>query len=249
MSGDETTPQWLGRPDGNKIAYHKLPGKGPGVVFLGGYASDMTGTKATFLNEWCAKQDRAFLRFDYLGHGQSTGDFTDGTIGRWADDALAVIDELTDGPQILIGSSMGGWIMLVAALARPDRLAGLIGIAAAPDFSQDIWLGLSDKQRAKVEREGIINLYEGDDPLPITHGFFEDGRRNLMLRGPLAISCQVRLLQGMQDTAVPWRTALTLADRLTTDDATVTLIKDGDHRLSRDQDLARLAAAIDELSS
>ena len=249
MSGDETTPRWLDRPDGNKIAYHQLSGNGPGIVFLGGYASDMTGTKATFLSDWCAERGRAFLRFDYLGHGQSTGDFTDGTIGRWADDALAVIDELSDGPQILVGSSMGGWIMLVAALARPDRLAGLIGIAAAPDFSQDIWLSLSDAERAEVEREGIINLYEGDEPLPITCGFFEDGRRHLMLRGPIAISSPVRLLQGMRDTAVPWRTALTLTDRLTGDDATITLIKDGDHRLSRDQDLARLAAAIDELSS
>ena len=247
MSGDETTPQWLDRQDGDKIAYHRMAGNGPGIVFLGGYASDMTGTKATFLHRWCTENDRAFLRFDYHGHGQSTGDFADGTIGHWAEDAIAVFDAMTEGPQILVGSSMGGWIMLILALARPERVVGLVGIAAAPDFSQDLWLGLSLHQRKIVRREGIIELDDDGHPYWVTDRFFQDGRRHLMLRGPLDIACPVHLLQGMQDTAVPWRTALTLADRITGNDVAVTIIKDGDHRLSRDRDLARLSAAIDEL--
>jgi pimeloyl-ACP methyl ester carboxylesterase len=187
------------------------------------------------------------LRFDYTGHGQSSGDFLDGTLGAWAGDALAAFDALTEGPQILVGSSMGGWIMLILARARPERVAGLVGIAAAPDFSQDLWLELSEEDRNTVEREGVLMLDEGDGALPITKAFFEDGRKHMMLRGPLAISCPVRLLQGMCDTAVAWPTAVTIADRLTGDDVVISFIKDGDHRLSRDQDLARLTATIDEL--
>ncbi len=245
---DGPEPKTIERRDGATIAYHRSPGKVPGVVFLTGYMSDMTGGKALRLEHFCRVRRLAYLRFDYFGHGASSGAFTDGTIGRWADDALAVIDELTDGPQILIGSSMGGWIMLVAGRARPDRLAGMIGIAAAPDFSQDIWLNFNEAQRTAVQRDGSIALDEDGETLEITNKFIQDGRQHLMLRAPIDIACPVRLLQGMQDTAVPWRTALTLADRLTGDDVIVTLIKDGDHRLSRDQDLARLAAIIDELS-
>ncbi len=248
MYDGETTPQWLDRADGARIAYHKRDGDGPGIVFLGGYASDMTGTKASFLDDWCRARDRAFLRFDYQGHGQSSGAFADGTIGLWADDALAAFDNLTEGPQIVIGSSMGGWIMLILALARPKRIAGLIGIAAAPDFSQDLWLGLSEEQRETVHRDGAIELSDDGQPYQVTRAFFDDGRQHLMLRAPLAITCPVRLLQGMQDTAVPWSTAVTLADRLEGTDIALTMIKDGDHRLSRDQDLARLGAAIDELT-
>jgi len=249
MSGEETTPHWLERPGGQRLAYHRRAGEGPGIVFLGGYASDMTGTKATYLDRWCAERGRCFLRFDYSGHGQSSGDFADGTIGSWADDALAAFDALTEGPQILVGSSMGGWIMLILALARPERVRGLVGIAAAPDFSQDLWLGLSDDQRRTVERDSVLTLDEDGEPLLITRDFFSDGRDHLMLRGPLKIDCPVRLLQGMRDTAVPWQTAVTLADRLVGDDVVVELVKDGDHRLSRDQDLARLTAAIEDLAS
>ena len=248
MSDDETTPQWLERPDGQRIAYHRSTGSGPGVVFLGGYASDMTGTKASFLDRWCAERGRAYLRFDYSGHGQSSGEFEDGTIGSWAGDALAAIDALTEGPQILVGSSMGGWIMLIVALARPERIRGLVGIAAAPDFSQDLWFGLGADQRRTVERRGAVTLDEDGEPLLVTRDFIAEGRKHLMLRGPLTIACPVRLLQGMRDTAVPWQTAVTLADRLTGHDVVVELIKDGDHRLSRDEDLARLAAAVTELS-
>ena len=247
MSDDETTPQWLERLDGQRIAYHRSTGSGPGVVFLGGYASDMTGTKASFLDRWCAERGRAYLRFDYSGHGQSSGEFEDGTIGSWAGDALAAFDALTEGPQILVGSSMGGWIMLIVALARPERVRGLVGIAAAPDFSQDLWLGLNDDQRRAVERDGAVTLDEDGEPLLVTRAFFADGRDRLMLRGPLEIACPVRLLQGMRDTAVAWQTAVTLADRLTGNDVVLDLIKDGDHRLSRDEDLGRLAAAIGDL--
>ena len=247
MSAPDTTPQWLERPDGNRVAYHVRPGKGPGVVFLGGYASDMTGTKAMYLDAWCEKAGRAYLRLDYLGHGQSTGAFEDGTLGRWADDALAALDALTEGPQILIGSSMGGWIMLLAALARPERVAGLIGLAAAPDFSQDIWWGMNEAERTTMVAEGKTMLDEGHGAFPVTHAFIEDGRRHLVMRAPMRIDVPVRLLQGMQDTAVPWPTAQAIADRLTAQDVVVTLIKDGDHRLSRDQDLARLGRTLEEL--
>ncbi len=248
MYDGETTPQWLDRADGVRIAYQKRDGDGPGVVFLGGYASDMTGTKASYLDDWCRQRNRAFLRFDYQGHGQSSGTFADGTIGLWTDDALAAFDALTEGPQIVIGSSMGGWIMLILALARPERIAGLIGIAAAPDFSQDLWLSLDEDQRETVRRDGVIELSDDGQPYRVTSAFFDDGRQHLMLRGSLAISCPVRLLQGMQDTAVPWSTAVTLADRLQGTDVALTVIKDGDHRLSRDRDLTRLGATIDELT-
>lgn len=247
MSVPDTTPQWLERPDGNRLAYHTRPGKGPGVVFLGGYASDMTGTKAMYLDSWCERAGRAYLRLDYLGHGQSTGSFEDGTLGRWADDALAAIDALTQGPQILVGSSMGGWIMLLAALARPERVAGLIGIAAAPDFSQDIWWDMDQQQQDAMVAQGKAMLDEGHAAFPVTHVFIEDGRRHLVMRAPIAIDVPVRLLQGMHDTAVPWPTAQAIADRLVAEDVVVTLIKDGDHRLSRDQDLARLGATLEEL--
>jgi pimeloyl-ACP methyl ester carboxylesterase len=247
MSAPDTIPQWLERPDGNRVAYHARPGKGPGVVFLGGYASDMTGTKAMYLDSWCQKAGRAYLRLDYLGHGQSTGTFEEGTLGRWADDALAAIDALTQGPQILVGSSMGGWIMLLAALARPERVAGLVGIAAAPDFSQDIWWGMSAEQQDAMVAQGKAMLDEGHGAFTVTHAFIEDGRRHLVMRAPMKIDVPVRLLQGMQDTAVPWPTAQAIADRLAAEDVVVTLIKDGDHRLSRDQDLARLGATLEEL--
>jgi pimeloyl-ACP methyl ester carboxylesterase len=223
----------------------------PGVVFLGGFASDMTGTKATFLESHCRKRGQAFVRFDYFGHGRSSGRFADGTIGRWRDDALAVIDRLTQGPQILVGSSMGGWLMLLAALARPRRIAGLVGIAAAPDFTEALmWAELSPAAREQLLRTGqwLEPSRYGPD-LPITRRLIEEGRRHLLLDAPVAIAAPVRLLHGMADPDVPWRWALRIAERLTGADVVVTLIKDGDHRLSRPEDLARLAATVDELSS
>jgi pimeloyl-ACP methyl ester carboxylesterase len=246
--------EFLMRPGGERLAYRRVAGRarGPGLVFLGGFNSDMTGIKATRLADWAAARGQAILRFDYLGHGRSSGAFRQGTIGRWRDDALAVIDGLTQGPQILIGSSMGGWLMLLAALARPERIAGLVGIAVAPDFTEDLmWDGMDAATRARLAAEGEVAVPSdyGEEPYIITRALIEDGRRHLVLRGPIAIDCPVRLLHGMADPDVPYQTSLSLAEKLTSADATVTLIKDGDHRLSREEDLQRVFAAVEELSS
>jgi pimeloyl-ACP methyl ester carboxylesterase len=241
----------LSRPDGATIAYNRLPGAAPGIVFLGGFRSDMTGTKALFLEEFCRRRGRAYVRFDYFAHGKSSGDFADGTIGRWRDDAVAVIDSLTEGPQILVGSSMGGWIMVLAALARPERVAALVGIAAAPDFTADLLpQRLSNVQRRELDVRGQVVLPSSYDPAGYlyTKALVEDGSRNLALRGPIPLTCPVRLLHGMADESVPWRQSLALAQCLS-GDVTLTLVKDGDHRLSRDQDLARLARVLDDLAA
>jgi pimeloyl-ACP methyl ester carboxylesterase len=252
-----TAPQaTLARPYGATLAYHATaaadPGDGrPGLVFCGGFMSDMTGTKATALEAYAQDRDLAFVRFDYLGHGASSGAFTDGTIGRWAEDAIAIIDEVTEGPQILIGSSMGGWIMLLAALARPARIAGLVGIAPAPDFTEDLmWARYDTQVRATLERDGIYHEPSSysDEPYPITLRLIEEGRDHLLLRGPIALACPLRILQGMQDEAVPWQTAQSLAERIESSDVEVTLVKDGDHRLSEPHDLARLFDTIARLS-
>ena len=245
----------LTRPDGATIAYRKTPGRrtgneAPGLVFLGGFMSDMTGTKATALEAHAQDRGQAFVRFDYQGHGQSSGRFEDGTIGLWAEDAIAVLDELTEGPQILIGSSMGGWIMLLAALARPERVAALVGIAAAPDFTEDLmWERYGPEIRATLERDGIHRAPSeyGDEPHVITLKLIEDGRNHLLLRAPIPIRCPVRLLHGTADEAVPWRTANALMERLESGDVTTTLVKDADHRLSAPDDLARLGRTLDAL--
>jgi pimeloyl-ACP methyl ester carboxylesterase len=222
----------------------------PGVVFLGGFKSDMTGTKASTLDEICHAQGLAFLRFDYSGHGESSGDFLDGTISRWFADALAAFDRLTEGPQILVGSSMGGWIMLLLALARPERIEGLIGVAPAPDFTEElIWHTLSEHERGKLLRDGKLEQPSDYSPEPyvITKALIEDGRRNLLLGGSIAIDAPVRLLHGLDDRDVPHEISLRLQARLAAQDVVVELIKDGDHRLSRPQDLTRLCAAVEEL--
>jgi pimeloyl-ACP methyl ester carboxylesterase len=219
----------------------------PGVVFLGGFGSDMTGSKASALETHCRNAGYAFLRFDYTGHGRSSGRFEDGTIGIWSQDALEAFDRLTEGPQILIGSSMGGWIMLNVALARKDRIAGLVGIAAAPDFTEDlIWQKADAAMRATLAREGIWRDPDGAQ-LPITQRLIEDGRNHLCLAGPIDLDCPARLLHGMKDEAVPWQTSVRLAERLAGTDVAVTLVKEGDHRLSEPGDLARLAATLDAL--
>ena len=238
---------WLERGDGHRLACRRRRGASPGIVFLGGYASDMTGTKATFLDGWCRRRGQAFLRFDYLGHGQSSGAFADGTIGRWSDDALACLDRLTAGPQILVGSSMGGWIMLDLALKRPRRLAGLVGIAAAPDFSQDLWWAMTPDERRRLAARGAIEIDGDGGRHVVTRALVEDGRRHLLLRGPIDLPMPVRLLHGMEDASVPWSTAIDIADRLSGGDVAVTLVKDGDHRLSRPRDLERLGLALEEL--
>lgn len=244
------------------IAYHHTPaahrehdggghgGDLPGIMFLGGFMSDMTGGKATALEAWAVGQGLAFTRFDYQGHGASSGRFADGTIGLWADDALEVLDRVTSGPQILVGSSMGGWMMLLTALRRPERVAGLVGIAPAPDFTEDLMWDLFDPAiRRAITDEGVwLRPSEyGPDPQPITRALIEDGRNHLLLRGPIPFSGPTRLLHGQRDPDVPWQVSLSLAAALTGDDVRVTLVKDGDHRLSRPQDLALLCRTVGDL--
>lgn len=244
------TPEILTRADGAAIAYHKLAGKSPGIVFLSGYMSDMTGSKALFVEEFCKSRGQAFLRFDYTGHGQSSGAFTDGTIGQWAEDAVFAIDELTEGPQILVGSSMGGWIMLLTALARPDRIAGLLGIAPAPDFTEDLLAGdLSSEQEEIMERDGVVYVDSeyGPDPTPFTQALIEDGKKHLLLRRKIPLACPVRIIHGMQDPDVPWQTSLRLTQMLDSEDVEIQLVKAGDHRLSEDADLDRLRRTLEAL--
>jgi pimeloyl-ACP methyl ester carboxylesterase len=249
MTQQGTLQPMLPGPRGHALAYARTPGAAPGVVFLGGFMSDMTGTKATFLEAHCRARGQGFLRFDYAGHGASEGAFTDGTIGRWADDAIAVLDALTDGPQVLVGSSMGGWVMLEVALARPARVAALVGIAAAPDFTEElIWNTLTDAQKAALEHDGFLSApsqYGGT--YRYTIGLIADGRERLRLRGEIRIHCPVRLLHGQRDPDVPWQTSLRLAEHLAATDVQVTLLKDGDHRLSRPQDLSLLTTTLDSL--
>jgi pimeloyl-ACP methyl ester carboxylesterase len=236
----------LDRGDGVELAWMQLEGRSPAVVFLPGFRSDMTGDKATALAAFCAERGQAMIRFDYSGHGSSSGRFEDGTIGRWTEDALAVIDRLSGGKLVLVGSSMGGWIALLAACARPDRVAALIGIAAAPDFTETLmWEAMTFDERASLMREGVLHVpSQYSEPYPITRTLIEDGRTHLLLNGPIAIGCPVRLLHGQRDADVPWETALRIAEQLTSQDVEVVLVKDGDHRLSRPHDLALLCRAL-----
>lgn len=233
-----------------RLAHRHSPGRSPGVLFCGGFTSDMTGTKATALESWCRTRQIAYTRFDYSGHGASSGRFEDGTIGDWSEDALAVVDRVTSGPLVVVGSSMGGWIMLLLAQARPARVRGLVGIAAAPDFTEDLLLPqASEEQRRSLAEQGYWmqpSAY-GEAPYPITRALLEDGRRRLVLRAPLAIDCPVHLLHGMADADVPFETSIRLAECLTGADVAVELIKAGDHRLSTEADLARITAAIGRL--
>jgi len=245
----------LAREDGATIAYHRRTGRSPGVIFLGGFMSDMTGTKARTLDAFCAARGQAYLRFDYFGHGASSGAFADATVGRWKDDALAVLDQLAEGPQVLVGSSLGGWLMLLTALARPERVAALVGIAAAPDATEELmWARFPPPVRDEIMRAGAARLPSeySPDGYVFTRTLIEDGRRHLIMRGPIPITCPVRLLHGMKDPDVPWQTSLALAERLASRDVEVTLLKDGDHRLSTESDLAlltrTLAAVLDRVA-
>jgi pimeloyl-ACP methyl ester carboxylesterase len=234
---------------GARLACLSQPGAQPTVVFLGGYASDMTGTKAGYLDEWCRARGQGFLRFDYQGHGRSSGRLADGTIGAWRDDALAVIGACTTGPLLLVGSSMGAWVMLLAALAMPERIHALVGIAAAPDFTEDLlWARLDDGQRAVLQRDGVIRLPSAyGEPMAFTWRLVEDGRRHLVLRSPLALPVPVRLLHGTRDVDVPWETSWRLAEAIRGRDVTLTLVKDGEHRLSEPHELSLLGAVVASL--
>lgn len=245
-------PDILTTPQGRRIAYHRTPGSGPGVVFLGGFRSDMGGTKAMALQAWAERRGRAFLRFDYSGHGESSGAFLDGDIGDWAADAVAAISALSEGPQVLVGSSMGGWIALLVARALPERVAGLVGIAAAPDFTEDsMWAGFTDRQRAELAERGQVDLPSeySDAPYVITRRLIEEGRQNLVLRAPLPLPFPVRLLQGTADTDVPPAVALRLMDHADSPDLRLTLVKDADHRFSTPDCLALIEAAVEDVLS
>ena len=241
----------LQRGDGEQIAWRRVAGAGPTVVWLGGFRSDMTGTKAQALADWAERAGRAYLRFDYLGHGASSGDFAaKGTITRWREDVLAVIDQLTEGPLVLVGSSMGGWIACLAAMARPARVAALLLVAPAADFTETLMApAIPPEGRAALDRDGLWlrpSLY--GDPYPITRALLEDGARwSILGSEPVPIDAPVRILQGGEDPDVPWTHALELAQQFSSKDVVFTLIKDGDHRQSRPQDLARLIAAAEEL--
>ncbi|NTT84887.1 alpha/beta hydrolase [Tabrizicola fusiformis] len=242
--------EFLTTPQGRRLAYERRAGRGPGVVFLGGFKSDMQGTKALYLQDWAARTGRAFLRFDYSGHGQSSGDFLDGAIGDWFEDARAAVQALTEGPQVLVGSSMGGWISLLLARALPARVAGLVGIAAAPDFTEDsMWAGFAAAQRAALAAEGRVVLPSDYDPAGyvITRRLIEEGRGRLVLRDPLPLPFPVRLLQGTADSDVPPAVALRLLDHATGPDIRLTLVKGADHRFSTPECLALIEAAIAEV--
>lgn len=222
-----------------------------------GFMSDMTGGKALALEEMCRARGQAYLRFDYRGHGASSNAFKEGCIGDWADDALDVLDRLTQGPQLLVGSSMGGWIMLLTALARPERVAGLVGIAPAPDFTENlIWRELTERQRRVMAEQGFVEIPSdyGDQPYVITQRLIEDGRKHLLLdKGKLPLAMPVRIIQGMDDKDVPWQTALDIQKAVESRDVEVTFVKSGGHRLSEPEDLARLtrtvAALLDQVET
>ncbi|MBS0332744.1 MAG: alpha/beta hydrolase [Proteobacteria bacterium] len=243
----------LDRGDGEWLAWRRTPGAGPTVVWLGGFRSDMAGTKAEALAAWALTENRAYIRFDYLGHGESSGDFQEnGTITRWRADALAVIDEATEGPLVLVGSSMGGWIACLAAMARPERIAAMVLVAPAPDFTEKLMAPeIPPEGRADLEARGVWlrpSAY-GDGGYPITRALLQDGARwSILGSEPVPIEVPVRVLQGAEDPDVPWRHALELALAIKGQDVAFTLVKDGDHRLSRPQDIERLLAAVAEFA-
>jgi pimeloyl-ACP methyl ester carboxylesterase len=227
---------------GRALVYRHRPGRGPALLFLPGYASDMEGTKAAALDGWAAAAGRAMLRFDYGGCGASGGRFDNETLARWRDDALAMIDLLAE-PVVLVGSSMGGWLMLLAALARPGRVKSLVGIAAAPDFTD--W-GYTNAQKRQLREAGrlVENNPYGDEPTVTTRAFWESGEALKLLGGEIGFDGPVRLLHGLADADVPWRVALETAGRLRSADVQTILVKGGDHRLSREGDIALLLATV-----
>ena len=233
-----------------ELAYDQTSGQTPGVVFLGGFRSDKEGTKALYLEEWAQRRNRAFLRFDYSGHGGSSGDFLDGCIGDWFEDARAIIEALTEGPQVLVGSSMGGWIALLLARAIPEKVAGLVTIAAAPDFTEDaMWASFGTDQRRQLEADGQVALPSdySEEPYIVTRRLIEDGRQQLVLRTPLALPFPTRFLQGTADTDVDMSVALRLLQHASGDDMRLTLVKGADHRFSDADCLALIAQSVEDV--
>ena len=255
---DTTSPRKLERPPyegstGETLAYLVDEPASPqptGLTWLGGFKSDMTGTKASALADWARGAARHFTRFDYYAHGASSGDFRKATIGRWLDDALTALDTLAEGPQVLIGSSMGGWMALLCALARPERVKGLVLIAPAPDFTEELmWKGFSQEIRDTLTRYGIYREPSdySDEPYEITMKLIEEGRNHLILGKPIPLHMPVRILQGMKDEDVPWQHAIRLVDQLESSDVTINLSKSGDHRLSTPEDIRRLIETVEGL--
>lgn len=235
----------------HRLAYNQTSGDGPGVVFLGGYASDKEGTKALYLEDWAQRRGRSFLRFDYSGHGESDGAFEDGTIGSWRDDAVAIIGSLTQGPQILVGSSMGGWISLLIARDYPELVAGLVTIAAAPDFTVELEAGLSDMERTALERSGRIERPSdyGPEPQVFTAALIREGARVTVLDRPLALDIPTRFLQGTDDADVATDVATRLLDHVTGQDIRLSMVKGSDHRFSGKDELALIVQSIDDVSA
>ena len=247
----DSPTSFLHRPGKSSLAYFRLEGESPGLMFLGGFRSDMSGTKASALEAHCRKVGRAYVRFDYGGHGESSGKFEDGTIGEWAADALAILDGVAQGPQVLVGSSMGGWMMLLAALARPERVVGLVGVASGPDFTADFKKNrLTEQMQKELDERGYVlhppNIWE--EPYPITRKLLDEGESHLLLQGEVDVTCPVRLIHGMRDETVLWETSLKLSRVLKSDDVCLTLVKDGGHRFSRDQDIELIIRAAEELA-
>lgn len=259
LSGGGEGPVYIEVGQGNsarRIAVRARAGNGPGLFWLGGFKSDMQGTKALALDAWAKERGRACVRFDYSGHGESGGDFVDGTIGRWLEESVAVFEKFCSGPQVLIGSSMGGWMALLLAREIQKRrgkasLAGLVLIAPAPDFTEELmWKRFPANVKKEIETKGVWlrpSEYGDGSPYPITRNLIEEGRNHLLLGGSIDVGCPVRILQGAQDADVPWRHAFALAHRLPAEDVVLTMIQDGDHRLSRPQDIARILAAVAEM--
>jgi pimeloyl-ACP methyl ester carboxylesterase len=246
-----SAPDFLITPEDRRIAHHRITGHGPGILFLGGFRSDMEGSKALYLEDQARAAGRAFVRFDYSGHGSSGGAFEDGCIGDWLADARAVLSALTEGPQVLVGSSMGGWLSLLLTRTCADRVAGLVGVAAAPDFTEDsMWANATADQRAVVMRDGQINVPSeySADPYVITRNLIEDGRSHLVLCDPLALPMPVRLLQGTADADVPVAVALRLMDHASGPDIRLTLVKGADHRLSTPDCLALIWDAVTDVT-
>ncbi len=243
----------LETPQGRRIAYRQTPAQGagtaPGVIFLGGFKSDMEGTKAAHLQDWAQRTGHGFLRFDYSGHGASSGRFEEGAIGDWAQDAMAVLDALTEGPQILVGSSMGGWISLLLCRARRARIAGLVTIAAAPDFTEDsMWANFDADHRQALQRDGQVALpSDYGEPYVITRRLIEEGRENLVLRSDLDLPFPVRFLQGTADEDVDMSVALRLLEHATGPDMRLTLVSGADHRFSDPDCLALIEQAVAEV--
>ncbi len=249
MSDSPQPPSFLTLKDGNKLAYFHTKGKvgAPSVVFLGGFMSDMSGTKATAIEQFCKAKDYSYTRFDYFGHGISSGTFTDGTIGYWKDNVISILDMLKDPKHIVIGSSMGGWLMLLAALERPEKIQALIGIASAPDFTENlIWDIMTDAEKETLQKHGVFNQGSeySDSPYPISKALIEDGRNHLVLNKEIPIHCPVRLIHGMKDDDVPYSLSAILAKQLASDDVQVQLIKRSDHRMSSPEDIAALEKTI-----